>query len=233
MATDPDASNNGNGDGTGKSKWEEAGFETEAAMIEAAKAVTDLRSKIEKAEADLTKERAAKSKTDSEFMRQAQEIGDLRKKLKELEKTPDAKLNADAATRTDPTDDDVLDTVSVEEGAKLDGVLNDPKNAKLKEQVALGGTKAMAEFVKAYHKNAPVDLSVPLFGSRKAKKSGTADPSSIEKQVKDLFKQHNQEETNNLAATGAVGASPQKRSETKGERKIYGGVDASFYRADA
>jgi len=213
-----------------KTKWEEAGFETEEAMVEAAKAVTDLRSQIAKAEADLTKERSAKSKTDADYMRQSTEIGDLRKKLKELEdkKPPNDKA---VETKTEPTDDEVLESVSAEEGAAFDAILNDPKRVELKKRVALGGVSAMAEFVKACRVSAPVDLAKPLFAGLKSKKDNTVERSSIAKEVQALFKQHETESKNELAATGAGGTSPQQRAKTTGQRTAYGGVTADYYRA--
>ena len=213
-----------------KTKWEEAGFETEEAMVEAAKAVTDLRSQIAKAEADLTKERSAKSKTDADYMRQSTEIGDLRKKLKELE---DKKPLSDKAgeTKTEPTDDEVLESVSAEEGAAFDAILNDPKQVELKKRVALGGVSAMAEFVKACRVSAPVDLAKPLFAGLKSKKENTVERSSIAKEVQALFKQHETESKNELAATGAGGTSPQQRAKTTGQRTVGGGVTADYYRA--
>ena len=213
-----------------KTKWEEAGFETEEAMVEAAKAVTDLRSQIAKAEADLTKERSAKSKTDADYMRQSTEIGDLRKKLKELEEKKPPEKKADD-TKTEPTDDEVLESVSAEEGAAFDAILNDPKRVELKKRVALGGTAAMAEFVKACRVSAPVDLAKPLFAGLKSKKDNTVERSSIAKEVQALFKQHETESKNELAATGAGGTSPQQRSKTTGQRTVYGGVTADYYRA--
>ncbi len=213
-----------------KEKWEELGFADEQSMLDAAKAAADLRSQIAKAEDDLKTEKAAKSKTDSAFMKQAQEIGDLRKKLKELE---DKKPPSDKAveTKTEPTDDEVLESVSAEEGAAFDAILNDPKRVELKKRVALGGTKAMAEFVKAYRTEAPVDLAKPLFAGLKSKKENTVERSSIAKEVQALFKQHNDEEKQSLAATGAGGTSPQQRAKTTGQRTVYGGVTADYFRA--
>ena len=218
-------------DGNGaKEKWEELGFADEASMLADAKAASDLRSQIAKAEDDLKNEKAAKSKTDSQFMKQAQEIGDLRKKLKELEdkKPPNDKVDD---TKTEPTDDEVLESVSAEEGAAFDAILNDPKRVELKKRVALGGTAAMAEFVKACRVSAPVDLAKPLFAGLKSKKENTVERSSIAKEVQALFKQHNDEEKQSLAATGAGGTSPQQRSKTMGQRTVYGGVTADYYRA--
>ena len=218
-------------DGNGaKEKWEEAGFKTEDEMIEAAKATADLRSKIAEAESTLEKERSAKSKTNADYLRQSNEIGDLRKKLKELEdkKPPNDKAGE---TKTEPTDDEVLESVSAEEGAAFDAILNDPKRVELKKRVALGGTAAMAEFVKACRVSAPVDLAKPLFAGLKSKKENTVERSSIAKEVQALFKQHETESKNELAATGAGGTSPQQRSKTTGQRTVYGGVTADYYRA--
>lgn len=211
-----------------KEKWEEAGFASEAEMIEAAKATADLRSKITDAEATLEKERKAKSKTDADYMRQSTEIGDLRKKLKDLEKTPETKPTD---VKTEPTDDEVLESVSAEEGAAFDAILNDPKQVELKKRVALGGTPAMAEFVKAYRTSAPVDLAKPLFAGLKSKKENTVERSSIAKEVQALFKKHETESKNELAATGAGGSSPQQRAKTTGQRTVYGGVTADYFKA--
>ena len=213
-----------------KEKWEELGFADEASMLADAKAASDLRSQIAKAEDDLKTEKTSKSKTDSAFMKQSQEIGDLRKKLKDLEdKKPPEKKTDD--TKTEPTDDEVLESVSTEEGAAFDAILNDPKQVELKKRLAIGGAPAMAEFVKAYRTSAPVDLAKPLFAGLKSKKENTVERSSIAKEVQALFKQHNDDEKNNLAATGAGGTSPQQRSKTTGQRTVYGGVTADYYRA--
>lgn len=225
MATDPNAPDTGTGGESGKSKWEAAGFDSEDAMLEAAMAATALKTQIAEAEATLKKERDAKSKTDSEYMRQAQEIGTLRKKLKEMEKTPDS------APDKDDKQDDVLESLSEEEVAVLDGVLNDPKNAELKKRVALGGTKAMAEFVKAYRTEAPIDLSVSLFGSLKKKKSDMVPASSIAKAVKELFAQHSTEERNNLAATPQGGAPMDRMAKAK-KQMVVGGVSVDFFKKE-
>ena len=214
------------GNGEQKSKWEELGFDSEQSMLDAAKAANDLRSKITEAEATLKKEREAKSKTDTDYMRQAQEIGDLRKKLEKLEKPPEQQPDKD-----DAKDDELLESLSSEEATVLDGVLNDPKNVELKKRVALGGNKAMAEFVKAFRAEAPTDLSVSLFSTLKKKKTDTVQRDSIAKAVKDLFAKHSEEEKNNLAATGVGGTSPQQRAKTTGQRTVYGGVNADYYRA--
>jgi septal ring factor EnvC (AmiA/AmiB activator) len=208
-----------------KEKWEEAGFESEQAMIDAAKAATDLRSKITEAEATLKKERDAKSKTDSDYMRQAQEIGDLRKKLKETEKTPNASPDKDEKQ------DDVLESLSQEEVAVLDGVLNDPKNAELKKRVALGGTTAMAEFVQAYRTESPVDLTVSLFGALRKKKSDMVPAASIAKAVKDLFAQHSNDEKQSLAATPQGGTPPDRMAKAK-KQMVVGGVGVEFFKKD-
>lgn len=219
--------NNAPGDGNGdvKEKWQEAGFESEDAMLEAAKAANDLRRKIADAEEALKKERVAKSKTDSEYMRQSTEIGDLRKKLKELEQPADKPPNDKPAG----DGDDVLETVSEQEADVLDGVLNDPKNAELKKRVALGGDKAMAEFVKAYRQEAPVDLSVSLFGSLRKKKADVVPLSSIARSVKDLFAKHNEDEKNNLAVVPPGGAPPDRISVAK-KQMVTGGVSVDFFK---
>jgi hypothetical protein len=209
-----------------KEKWEEAGFDSEQAMLDAAKAATDLRSKITEAEATLKKEREAKSKTDSDYMRQAQEIGDLRKKLKDVEKAPDA-----APAKDESNNDEVLESLSDDERARYDGILDDPKNVELKKSVALGGASAMAEFVKAYRINAPVDTTVSLFAGLKRKRTDTVQLSSIAKAVKDLFKNHETEERNNLAAVPPGGAPPDRSAKAK-KQMVTGGVGVEFFRKD-
>ena len=205
-------------------KWKEAGFDTEEAMVEAAKAATDLRSKIAEAEATLTKERSAKSKTDSDYLRQSNEIGDLRKKLKEVEKIPDT-----TPAKDESNNDEVLESLSDDERARYDSILDDPKNVALKKSVALGGVPAMAEFVKAYRIAAPVDTTVSLFAGLKKKKTDTVQLSSIAKAVKDLFKNHETEERNNLAAVPAGGAPPDRLAKSK-KQMVVGGVDVDYFR---
>lgn len=207
-----------------KEKWEELGFADEASMHEAAKAATDLRSQIAKAEDDLKKEKAAKSKTDSDYLRQSNEIGELRKKLKEVEKVPDA-----APVKDESNNDEVLESLSDDERARYDGILDDPKNVELKKSVALGGEPAMAEFVKAYRINAPVDTTVSLFAGLKKKKTDTVQLSSIAKAVQDLFKKHNDEEKNNLAAAPASGTLPDRLAKSK-KQMVVGGVDVDYFR---
>lgn len=204
-----------------KSKWEEAGFADEAAMLEAAKSAADLRSQIAKAEDDLKKEREAKSKTDSQFMKQAQEIGDLRKKLKEVEKPPETTPKETEVKSTD----EVLESVSDEEETALLAVLNDPKNEALKKAVAVGGDKAKAEFVKNYRLNAPV---APPVLTLKKRKPDAVSESLIAAEVKKLFKQHNDTEKNNLAVTPSGGTLPDKSAKTT-QPKLVGGAPASFF----
>ncbi|MFA5324193.1 MAG: hypothetical protein WC373_16080 [Smithella sp.] len=212
------------GNGEKKTKWEEAGFESEDAAIEAAKAVTDLRSKVAEADATLKKERDAKSKTDSDYLRQSNEIGELRKKLKDLEKPPDP------PPAEDKSEDEVLESLTEEERAVHLAVLNDPKNAELKEAVIRGGKKAAAEFVKTYRAESPVDLDA-LFNSGKKKNSDVISTSSITKKVKELFAQHNDEERNNLAAVPAGGAPSDPQAKAK-RQMVTGGVGVDFFRKE-
>jgi len=211
------------GKGDEKSKWEELGFADEAGMLEAAGAVTDLRSQIAKAEDDLKNEKAAKSKTDSDYLRQSNEIGELRKKLKGLEEPP-------APPADDKSEDEVLESLTEEERVLHLAVLNDPKNAKLKEDVIRGGKKAAAEFVKTYRAESPVELDA-LFGSAKKKKGEKISTSSIEKEVKKLFAQHNDKEKNNLAATPPGGAPPDPQAKAKKEM-VTGGVGVDWFRKE-
>lgn len=223
--------NGGNGDS--KSRWAELGFKSEEAMFDAAKEAGDLRRKIADAEAKVERERAARADTDSKFLSQANQLGAMRKKLAELgEKLPDDDGKEKGAEPKDkgekPKPEDVLESISEEEAAILDGVLNDPKNAELKKRVALGGTAAMAEFVQAYRAEAPVDLSAPLFSSLKKKKAETVQKSSIAKEVKALFSQRNNEERNNLAASMPTGA-PVYRPRDAESKPMVGGVTADYF----
>lgn len=221
---DPNAPE-GNGD-AGKSKWEELGFADESAMLAAAKEATDLKSRITEAEATLKKEREAKSKTNADYLRQSNEIGDLRKKLKELEKQPENKVDEPTAKIDEESDEELLESLSDEEETKLLGVLNDPKNVELKKAVAKGGDKAKAEFVRNYREHAPVEVTVLAL---KKRKNDTVPLSSIAKAVKDLFKQQNQEEKNSLAAVPGSGAIPDRLAKAR-KQVIVGGVDVDFFR---
>lgn len=214
----------GNGD-AGKSKWEEAGFESETAMIEAAKVASDLRSKIEEAEATLKKEREAKSKTDTDYMKQSNVIGDLRKKLEKLEKQP-VKPVEPTEKIDEESDDELLESLSDDEEVKLLGVLNDPKNGELKKAVAKGGDKAKAEFIRSYRVHIPIEETVLTL---KKRKNDTVQLSSIARAVKDLFKQKNQEDKNELAAVPGSGAIPDRLARTK-KQVIVGGVDVDFFK---
>ncbi len=220
----------GNGDeGKSKSVWEEAGFATEAEMIETAKKTIDLRREIEVQKAEVEKSRLdwMKNKTNSEFMRQSQELGDLRKKLEKLEK-PLEKQSESKITDNQESDEEILESLSDEEETQLLGVLNDPKNVELKKAIAVGGDKAKAEFVRNYRIHAPVEESVLTL---KKRKNDTVQLSSIAKAVKDLFKQHNESEKNNLAAVPTGGALPDKLAKAK-KQMVVGGVDVDFFRRD-
>ncbi len=214
----------GNGD-AGKSKWEELGFPDEAAMIEAAKEATDLKNRITEAEATLKKEREAKSKTNADYLRQSNEIGGLRKKLKELEEKQPEKQVESTEKIDEESDEELLESISDDEETKLLGVLNDPKNVELKKAVAKGGDKAKAEFIRSYRVHIPVEETVLTL---KKRKNDTVPLSSIAKAVKDLFKQHNESEKNNLAAVPEGGAIPDRLAKTK-KQVMVGGVDVGFF----
>jgi len=217
------------GNGQAKSKWEELGFDSEDAMAEAATATADLRRKTDEAEATLTKERAAKTKTDSDFMRQSNEIGELRKKLAATDQNLNPGAEASTENKGEEKPEDALATLSEEEATNLDAVLNDPANLELKKKVALGGASAMAEFVKAYRAEAPVDLTVSLFANLKNTKAETVQKSSIAKEVKALFTQHNAEERNNLAAVVPTGTPPD-RMQKANKQMVVGGVGVDFFK---
>ena len=228
MPKPPDALGDENGKEEEKSVWEKAGFEDEAAMIESAKDAKTLRSEKETADAELEKEKAARSKTDAEFMRQSNEIGELRKKLKGGVDDP---ANKDDA-KIKESDEDLLKSLSEEEITVFDDILNKPENVDLKKRVASGGDTAMAEFVRAYRKEAPVELDVSLFAKLKTAKKDAVPKASIAKAVQELFKQHNKENVNNLAATTRSGIPAERRQETTQEQTLVGvgNLDASFFK---
>lgn len=235
--------NAGTGNEQGKSKWEELGFDDEESMIQAARDAADLRRKVEQAEADLEKEKTAKTKTNNEYMRQSNEIGELRKQLKEKEDklkeagqnvnaTPGEPANKQTSASTteqkQETDEETLSSLSDEEIAQYDEILNKPENAELKKKVATGGDMAMAEFVRAYRKESPVDLSQPIFARFKQKDANKVPKSSIARAVKELFKQHEQEEQQSLAASPQGGAPVDSEAKTK-KQMVVGGVDVEFF----
>lgn len=225
MANDPDVPDSGKTDeGKSEEVWKSAGFDSESAMIEAAKAANDLRSKVAEAEANLKKEREAKSITDANYMKQSNVIGEMRKKLEKLENQP-AKQVESTEKIEEESDEELLESISDDEEAKLLGVLNDPKNMELKKAVVKGGDKAKAEFIRSYRVHIPVEETVLTL---KKRKNDTVPLSSIAKAVKDLFKQHNESEKNNLAAVPEGGAIPDRLAKTK-KQVMVGGVDVGFF----
>lgn len=222
----------GNGNtATSKPAWQEAGFGSEAEAIEAAKSVSVLRGEIEAKEAELEKERNAKNKTNTDYMRQAKEIGDLRKKLKEMEGNS-GNQNEPPAAPAEITDDEaqaVIDSMDDDEAAKLDKVLDTPENAGLKKQVVAGSKKAMAEFIRAYRENAPPDTTVSVFTALRRTKKEQVPVSSIAKMVKTMLHKENENEKNSLAAVPPTGA-PADRAGTKKKPNVFGGVTVDFFK---
>lgn len=219
----------GNGDQNQKPAWQEAGFSSEAEAIETAKSVSNLRSEIEAKAAELEKERNAKNKTNSDYMRQAKEIGDLRKKLKEMEGTPASDQQPASTEITDDEADSVISSMDDDEADKLDKLLDAPENAKLKSQVIAGSKKAIAEFVKAYRENAPQDNSKSIFKSLRQRKTEQVPISSIAKTVKSLFHKENENDKNSLAAIPPSGAPADRVGKAK-KPNVYGGITTDFYK---
>jgi hypothetical protein len=196
-------------------RWKDAGFESEEAMVLAARRATELESQLKRERAD---------RNNPVFARQAQELGDLRKKLEKYEKLPE-KQSEQSMSENQESDEELLESISDDEETKLLGVLNDPKNVELKKAVAKGGDKAKAEFIRNYRTHAPVEDTVLTL---KKRKNDTVPLSSIAKAVKDLFKQHNESEKNNLAAVPEGGAIPDRLAKTK-KQVMVGGVDVGFF----
>ena len=226
--TDPNGPGTGNADDKGTSNWEKLGFTDENAMIEAAKTAGDLRSKVDQMEADLKKSNESRGKTDTEYMRQSTEIGELKKKVKEYE---DSKTGESDKDDGDPDSvDDVIESISIEETKMLDAVLDDESNAALKSSIEKGGKSAMAEFVTEYRKEAPIESKGSLFANLKKKKPNTVEKSAIAKAVKDLFKNHDNENKESLGATPQGGA-PEDRATKTMPAKVVGTVGVDFFRA--
>lgn len=228
MANDPEAPEAGNGN-EGKSVWEKAGFDDEQSMIEAAKLAETLRSEKEKLAADLEKEKQARSKINDEFMRQSNEIGELRKKAK----VSDEGKSGVPDPATNQQDGDLLASLSDDEIVKYDEILNKEGNEALKQQVRSGGTPAMAEFVRAYRQSVPVDTKAPVFAQLKTRKESVVPKASITKAVKALFETQEKENKESLAATSRSGVLPEARSKTTKDQELVGvgNVDCGFFKA--
>jgi len=211
-------------------KWQELGFKDEAEMIESAQEAKDLRGKIEVKEADLEKEKSAKGKLSSDFMRQSNEVGELKKKLQKAEeslnKTPPPPQEQEKA------DEEVIESISDEDAKKYDEILAKPENLELAKAVLAGGTKAMAEFVRSYQKSAPVDASTAsVFTSLKRKKTDFVSKASVANMVKSLFDKNETEDRNKLPATSPAGSPSDRETKTKKVSPI-GTVTTDFFRKD-
>ena len=228
MANDPNtAPDKGKGtEDTGTSQtektWETLGFSSEEAMAEAAKEATGLREKVATAEAAVEKEKSGRQKTDSAFMRQTTELGELRKQLK------DAEAKAKLPPEEEKTDEELIESLSEDDGKRFDELLDKPENLELKKAVATGGAKAMAEFIRSFNKNAPLDFKAPVFASLKKKKSDYVAKNSIANMVKSLFEQEETTLKNKLPATSPAGSPSDRDTKTKKVSAI-GTVSASFY----
>lgn len=214
-------------------KWKQAGFESEDALIQTAKEATELKDKIKDAEAKLEKERTSRTKTDTSFMKQSQELGDLRKKLKDLEtnKTDKGASTNQGSEQKELTDEEIVNNLSEEEVKKYDAILDKPENKELKKAVVDGGVKGMAEFVKKLKEVAPADLTVSVFASLKKNKGEMIPKSGIANMVKSLFETNEQNEKNKLPATGNSGGVNEQETKTKQVSKI-GTVGVDFFRKD-
>jgi len=211
-------------------KWKELGYDSEEALIEAVKSIGDLRKDIETKQSEIEKERAAKTKSSEDFAKQSTEVGNLRKKLKELEQV---------GLRTPPPvnqveqiegDDEVLDSITDDEATEFDKVLDAPENDGLGKQVKAGGKKAMAEFVRNYRvEKSKAQPVTSVFSSLRKKKQETVPVSSLAKTVRALFNKENETVKNSLAAV-PIGGEPADKPGTKNKPNVYGGVNVDFFR---
>jgi len=211
-------------------KWQELGFKDEAEMIESAQEAKDLRGKIEAKEADFEKEKSAKGKLSSDFMRQSNEVGELKKKLQKAEES--LKKTPLPPQEQEKADEEVIESISDDDAKKYDEILAKPENLELKKAVLAGGNKAMAEFVKSYQESAPVDVSVAsVFTSLKRKKTDFVSKASVAKMVKSLFDNKETEDRNKLPATSPAGSPSDRETKTKKVSPI-GTVTTDFFRKD-
>jgi len=211
-------------------KWQELGFKDEAEMIEAAQEAKDLRGKIEAKETDLEKEKSAKGKLSSDFMRQSNEVGELKKKLQKAEES--LKKTPPPPQEQEKADEEVIESISDDDAKKYDEILAKPENLELKKAVLAGGNKAMAEFVKSYQESAPVDVSAAsVFTSLKRKKTDFVSKASVAKMVKSLFDKNETEDRNKLPATSPAGSPSDRETKTKKVSPI-GTVTTDFFRKD-
>jgi len=230
---DPDAPDKGKGkegESQAELKWKEAGFESEDAFIQAAKEAVDLRGKIQNAETALEKEQNSRKKTDSDFMRQSNEVGELKKKLQKAEES--LKKTPPPPQEQEKADEEVIESISDEDAKKYDEILAKPENLELKKAVLAGGNKAMAEFVRSYQESAPVDVSLAsVFTSLKRKKTDFVSKASVAKMVKSLFDKNETEDRNKLPATSPAGSPSDRETKTKKVSPI-GTVTTDFFRKD-
>lgn len=227
MADEQKPPEKGTGDQNQEPAWKKSGFESEAALLDAAKEASALRSKLADAETGLEKEQKSRQKTDADYLRQSNEVGDLRKQLKDLEN----RTASQKPPEKEKTDDEVLDSLSDDDIKAYDDLLAKPENAELKKAVVAGGKTAMAEFVRSYKKTAPVDMSkVSVFAVLK-RKSDTVSKASIANMVKSLFEKNETENRNNLPAIPPAG-SPADRAPTTKKVSPIGTVSADFFRKD-
>ena len=223
----PDKGKDTKEEGTSKEtqKWEELGFESEDAMVDAAKEATGLRSKVVVAETTAAEEKAKREKTSDEFRMQSTEVGNLRIRLKKLgAPTEVSRIKAE----DEPTDEELIESLSTEDATHFDEVLDKPENLELKKAVATGGAKAMAEFIRSFNKNAPLDFKAPVFASLKKKKSDYVAKNSIANMVKSLFEQEETTLKNKLPATSPAGSPSDGDTKTKKVSAI-GTITAGFY----
>jgi len=239
---DPEKPSQENGENKGESqqqsqtepKWKELGFESEDALIEAAKGATELRREIKEKEAELEKELKAKKKTNDDYLKQSNEIGKLRKKLEEQEKKTGASTettdpNASQSPKETESDDDVIASISNDEALEFDKVLDAPENIELAKLVKSRGIPALAEFVRNYRKEKGVaQPQTSVFSSLIKKKQESVPISSISKTVKALFHKENDQTRNSLAAVPHGGA-PADRLGSKNTKPVYGGVTTAFF----
>ena len=229
MANDPNKSPDGNDKDVGKSKsenaWSGLGFADEAEMVEAAKSAKTLKDEIEAKEVALEKERSARTKQSDDFIRQSNEVGTLKKQLKDLEASKDASHSSE---EDKTTDEELIESLSTEDATHFDEVLDKPENLELKKAVATGGAKAMAEFIRSFNKNAPLDFKAPVFASLKKKKSDYVAKNSIANMVKSLFEQDETTLKNKVPATSPAGSPSDGVTKTKKVSAI-GTVTAGFY----
>jgi hypothetical protein len=197
-------------------KWQTLGFESEDAALEAAANAAKFADERDKA-------KAARDKLALDFQRQSTELGELRKRAKQNTEQP-------AAAADGTSDDDVLDSVQPAEAEALDRFID--ASPDLKAKIVKGGKPAMAQTVRLYRQNQPLDLKSPVFSRPRPAGQQSINEQSIEKLVKAAFERVNKQEAAGLPATSQTSAVPDGGGARASNLQV-GPVTVDFFKRKA